>query len=51
VGHAASTYGLWHGDDRPRVAHEPRSRYGATVAPDPVSLAAIGAYVARFRQA
>jgi hypothetical protein len=51
LGRAASTYGLRYGDDRPVAASEPSPPYGTDAVPDPVSLAAIGAFVARFRQA
>lgn len=50
LGRAASSYGLRYGDEHPKAAREPRPTYGPDQAPDPVSLAAIGAYIARFRE-
>lgn len=49
LGRAASGHGLRYGDEHPVAAHEPTPTYGSAQAPDPVSLAAIGAYIARFR--
>lgn len=49
LGRAASSHGLRYGDEHPKAAHEPTPTYGSAQAPDPVSLAAIGAYIARFR--
>ena len=50
LGQAASRYGLRYGDDRPRASRESGPGYHADRAPDPVALAAIGAYIARFRR-
>lgn len=49
LGRAAAAHGLRYGDDPTSATREPRAAYGSGEAPDPVSLAAIGAYVARFR--
>jgi len=48
LGRAASAHGLRYGDDRPRAARDANPAYGER-APDPLSLAAIGAYITRFR--
>jgi predicted nucleic acid-binding protein len=50
LGRAASSHGLRYGDDHPRTAREQPLGYKAGRGPDPVSLAAIGAYVARLRR-
>lgn len=49
LGTAAAHHGLRYGDDHPRTISEPVPAYGHDRPPDPVSLAAIGAYIARFR--
>ncbi len=49
LGRAASSHGLRYGDDPSVGTREPVPSYGDDRAPDPVSIAAIGAYIARFR--
>lgn len=47
---AASSHDLRYGDDHTVAVRERWPTYGADQTPDPVSLAAIGAYIARFRE-
>jgi predicted nucleic acid-binding protein len=49
LGAAASAYGIRFGDERSGAVREQAPAYASDLPKDPISMAAIGAYVARFR--